>query len=261
MIFINNKYTKTYYAIVDRANTRTLDCYTEKHHIIPKSLGGSNRPDNLSVLTAREHFICHMLLIKMTTGPAKRKMQLAVSKMLSTSKNQSRYKVTARTYEYIRKQCSEANSGKNNPNYGKKHSAETRKKMGDKVRAHNAKYGTHKHTEEAKKKISESKMGYKHSKEAKDRMSKTRKGRPGQDNNSGKRYYNDGERNYMAHTCPKGCKLGKMGFTKYQFISPDGQLVETTSLTELVKKLPMSLGVLSEINTGARLEYKGWKRA
>ena len=38
--------------------------YYESHHIIPKSMGGSNDPDNLVLLTAREHFIAHWLLWK-----------------------------------------------------------------------------------------------------------------------------------------------------------------------------------------------------
>jgi len=212
MIFIDNKYTKTYYAIIDRANTRTLDCYTEKHHIIPKSLGGSNSKDNLSVLTAREHFICHMLLIKMVTGPARHKMQLAVSKMLSTSKNQSRYKVTARTYEYVRKQCSEAMSGKNNPNYGKKHSPEIRKKMSDAVQLHYKNNPPQPISEEHKRKISEGKLKakFKHSEKTKEQWSKVRKGRPGIDNNSGKHWYNNGVKSYLRYECPEHCTPGRL---------------------------------------------------
>jgi hypothetical protein len=37
--------------------------YYEKHHIIPKCLGGSNIKDNLILLTAREHFVAHKLLL------------------------------------------------------------------------------------------------------------------------------------------------------------------------------------------------------
>lgn len=38
--------------------------YYENHHIIPRSLNGSNSSENLVLLTAREHFICHWLLVK-----------------------------------------------------------------------------------------------------------------------------------------------------------------------------------------------------
>ena len=60
-MYLHNKYTITYYNIIAQAQSRTLDCYTENHHIIPKSLGGSNDSDNLVALTAREHFLCHWL--------------------------------------------------------------------------------------------------------------------------------------------------------------------------------------------------------
>jgi hypothetical protein len=38
--------------------------YIERHHIIMKSMGGSNDPSNLVVLTGREHWIAHLLLYK-----------------------------------------------------------------------------------------------------------------------------------------------------------------------------------------------------
>jgi hypothetical protein len=75
MIFIDNKYSRIYFSIINRAKERLLEnTYFEKHHIIPKSLGGSNKKENLVKLTAREHFICHLLLTKMTSGDAYYKM-------------------------------------------------------------------------------------------------------------------------------------------------------------------------------------------
>lgn len=38
--------------------------YCERHHIVPKCLGGSNSPENIVNLTSREHFIAHILLVK-----------------------------------------------------------------------------------------------------------------------------------------------------------------------------------------------------
>ena len=35
--------------------------YYEKHHINPKWLGGNDTKDNLILLTAKEHFIAHLL--------------------------------------------------------------------------------------------------------------------------------------------------------------------------------------------------------
>ena len=41
--FANNKYTRWYYQIIENAKFRVkTEEYFEKHHIVPKSLGGSN---------------------------------------------------------------------------------------------------------------------------------------------------------------------------------------------------------------------------
>lgn len=101
-MFIINKYSKYYYNIIDQAKSRTLagTVYTEKHHIIPKSFGGNNSKDNLVILTAREHFICHKLLVRMTTGIYRHKMAHALWRMCNSLK--SDYKVTAHTYASAR---------------------------------------------------------------------------------------------------------------------------------------------------------------
>jgi hypothetical protein len=54
-------YEKIYDCIIKRAKTRKLEGYVEKHHIIPKCMGGSNEKQNIVELTAREHFyvICY----------------------------------------------------------------------------------------------------------------------------------------------------------------------------------------------------------
>ena len=57
-----------------------------KHHIIPKSLGGSDDACNLVSLTAREHFVCHLLLTKMLTDGNRHKMVYALH-MLSNASN------------------------------------------------------------------------------------------------------------------------------------------------------------------------------
>jgi len=40
----------------------------ERHHIVPKCLGGSNDESNLVYLTPEEHFVAHQLLVKMNPG-------------------------------------------------------------------------------------------------------------------------------------------------------------------------------------------------
>jgi hypothetical protein len=101
-MFIQNKYTKWYYSIIEYAKNRTINEYTEKHHIIPKSLKGNNSKDNLVNLTAREHFICHMLLVKMTTGKEKTKMSYAIWRLC----NSNNYNINSHTYQALREKHS-----------------------------------------------------------------------------------------------------------------------------------------------------------
>jgi len=64
-MYLQNKYSKCYFNIINRAKSREIapNTYTEKHHIISKSCGGDNSSANLVKLTAREHFICHLLWV------------------------------------------------------------------------------------------------------------------------------------------------------------------------------------------------------
>ena len=117
-----NKYTKYYNLIIDnRKNNPVSDQYTEMHHIIPRSLGGSDDPENLVALSAREHFICHWLLTKMYSGKDRGKMINAMYMMRGKSTHQKRYesKITARIYENLReeysKYISKMNTGRIQP--------------------------------------------------------------------------------------------------------------------------------------------------
>ena len=61
-------YSRHYSLLVNRAKTRILACYKEAHHIIPKCMGGSDDASNIVDLTAREHYIAHILLAKIYGG-------------------------------------------------------------------------------------------------------------------------------------------------------------------------------------------------
>lgn len=185
-MFVENKYFKYYYSIVDRAKSRTIYGYKERHHIIPKSLGGSNNKENIVDLTAREHFICHLLLTKMTDGKNKKSMVFALNALCNLeNKLQSRYK--SRMYEFSRKMFSEEQSkimiGPGNPMFGKTHSEESKRKMSE---SHKGKtpWNTGKSLSEAhRKNISESNSGEKnfmfgktHSEKSKNKISIKNKG-------------------------------------------------------------------------------------
>ena len=132
-----NKYNQWYSNITERAKNRNLGGYTESHHIHPRSLGGSDEPINLVELTAREHFICHWLLVKMTTGQDHHKMLNALRMMRAEKQGQQRYntKITARVYESIKQEYAELQSktfkGKGNGFYGKTHTEDARRRISE----------------------------------------------------------------------------------------------------------------------------------
>jgi hypothetical protein len=139
-------YQRIHDAIIDRARTRTLTGYVEKHHVIPRCLGGTNDSGNLVKLTAREHFIIHKLLCELY--PDESKLVYAYWAMCNKqgSKRMIRnYKVSSREYERTKHMFSELSSklhsGKvswnrglktNKPswNRGITHSDETKRKIG-----------------------------------------------------------------------------------------------------------------------------------
>jgi len=96
-MYLDNKYTTWYYSIINKAFGRVLptETYTEKHHIIPSSLGGTNDKNNLVKLTAKEHFICHLLLTKMLTGREKALMEFAHQRMCYGKPGTQRYMPSA----------------------------------------------------------------------------------------------------------------------------------------------------------------------
>jgi hypothetical protein len=57
-------YKKHYDKLMERSKTRTLGGYVEKHHIIPRCLGGNDDASNIAILTPEEHFLAHQLLVK-----------------------------------------------------------------------------------------------------------------------------------------------------------------------------------------------------
>lgn len=99
-----NKYSKTYERLMASARGRKLEgVLCEKHHAIPKSLGGNNSKDNIVRLTIREHYVAHLLLTKMYDGKSKRKMFFALKCMVNGFGRQERYKPNSRTFELRRK--------------------------------------------------------------------------------------------------------------------------------------------------------------
>jgi hypothetical protein len=98
-MFIDNKYKKWYYQIIDNARKRKTPDIKETHHIIPRCIGGSNEKENLVDLTPREHFICHWMLTKMTESTNKSKMTFSLHLFFHYNEHR-RLNFNSRQYEY-----------------------------------------------------------------------------------------------------------------------------------------------------------------
>lgn len=213
---------KSYNSLIERAkirglNKNKLEGYYEKHHILPKCLGGTNTKDNLVLLTAREHMIAHMLLQKMY--PDNHKILNAVIALLSPgneSQQGERVIVSTRVASYYRRLFSESLKGKHHSeetkrkisegnkgriipkeqieylrkiNTGRKHTEETRKKMSESHKRENLSPETiekfrrastgRKHSLDSLKKISKSHKGKVFTEEHRKNLSKSKSGKPG----------------------------------------------------------------------------------
>jgi hypothetical protein len=156
VMFIHNKYKVWYDNIIISAQSRDLLGYYEIHHVLPKSLGGTNCSNNLVKLTAREHFICHLLLTKFTTGKAKSQMYFALNMLRVSNKYQDRY-VTARVYEKLKKTLSKELSSLHK---GKTVSAQTRALMSEKRTGKESPFKNKTHTNEVKEILSNKNKGH-----------------------------------------------------------------------------------------------------
>lgn len=116
-------YQRIYNRIIENRKKHPAKGYTEIHHIVPRSLGGSDDINNTVALTAREHFVCHYLLAKIyeIETPEWYKMNHAFLMMKAASYVQDRY-FNSRLYSALRKNMqkamSNAQGGKNNSQFG-----------------------------------------------------------------------------------------------------------------------------------------------
>lgn len=241
-----NKYNRWYNTITERARDRVLKDYTEKHHIQPRSLGGTDDKNNLVDLTAREHFICHWLLTKMYTGEAKAKMIYALNGMKRSNNFAQRYetKITARVYENLKKEFSIVHSatmkGKIPANKGRAMSEEQKLK----IRETKAKNPTKRSVEAIAKTVAKQ-LGQKRSQETKDKIRDALKGKPkGPMSEEGKRI-----RSESARGVPK-----PPGHTEKRLATLAKQLADGTHYSQQKKSCP-HCGVIA--SKGPYTRYHG----
>ena len=103
-------YEKNYYDYIDYLKTinRTLD-YSERHHIIPRCMGGTDDKSNIIELSAREHFLAHYLLMKMYPENYKLIDAFRMMGVVNSKEGQKRY-INSRLYENAKKNFAKARS-------------------------------------------------------------------------------------------------------------------------------------------------------
>jgi hypothetical protein len=158
-----NKYNNWYNQITINGK-KSREPGLERHHIFPRSLGGTDDLSNITFITPREHFVCHWLLTKIyPNGEEHWKMLNALRMMRAENSNQKRYstKITSRVYAKLKEKYSllqsQKNKGKGNGMFGKSHTNEAKEKISKANQGDN----NGSRTEEARKKISQSKKGKK----------------------------------------------------------------------------------------------------
>ena len=194
-MYLQNKYTKCYFNIIERAKSRDLpkEIYTERHHIVPKSLGGANTKDNLVKLTAKEHRLVHILLPRMTTNTAHTKSMWYALWMILRTKNTNQQRTISKgsAFEIAKIKVAENSSQLHK---GKTVSKETKEKLSKSCQGRESSFKGKSHSSESKQKLSaahrgkivapetvakilESRKNYRHSDETKQKISNSNKGR------------------------------------------------------------------------------------
>lgn len=110
-------YKHIYDQLVKRGRLRKLDCYVERHHIVPRCMSGLDDESNLVELTPEEHYVAHQLLVKIY--PHNHKLARAAHMMTVGSSIVLR---SNKLYGWVRRKLAEAQSasqsGEGNSQYG-----------------------------------------------------------------------------------------------------------------------------------------------
>lgn len=167
-------YQKIHDQIIERAKTRQLEGYKEKHHIIPKCLGGTDDLENIVNLTAREHFIVHKLLCEIY--PDNDSLIYAYWMMANNTSNkfyERKYYVSGKDYERAKRLFSERSSKRQK---GKKLTDAHKKALSLAAKTRKTRTPI-KHSEETKQKLSKLWKGTTRSEEDKKKISDGQRGK------------------------------------------------------------------------------------
>lgn len=243
-------YLKIYCNLIRKAENRTsLEGYTEKHHTFPKSIFGNN--NRLVVLTAREHYIAHVLLEKIYIkrygmSNVKTHKMINAHIMMKSGKY-----INSHLYENVRKRFSfiiskkmmghtvSEETRKKISFYSRNRSEETLEKIGKSSRGRIL-------SEETKKKISIANKGKKKPEGHGKKVSEARRGKPSP---------------LRGRIMPKEHreKIGKSKEKTFYFIDPEGKLTKIKNLQKYCNDNNLARGCFYQLIRGEREEYRGWR--
>lgn len=239
-------YQYVYNLLVQKAKNREeVPHIKERHHILPKSMGGTNKKENIVFFTPKEHYVAHHLLWKIYRN---REMHYAFWLMVTKCSKDGRrnYTVNSRTYTLAKEQHRIEVS---KVHTGKIVSEETRKKSSKSLMGKLcwAKGLTGIHSKEGLGNIRKSSIGRKDSLETQKKRSESAKLRPMAENiysEESKRKRNESNEKWREDNqikCPHCNKIGvKYNMERYHFdnckiINPDRKILSKSKGITLKK--------------------------
>jgi hypothetical protein len=241
-------YLKHYCALMRKASKRDWSKksskYFEEHHIFPESIFGKNR--SLVCLTAREHYIAHILLWKAlrkrygNKDQRTIKMAYAAWRMCFPQGDQENCKVSSKLYEKLRTEISLRTSERvkmlmADPEYKK-----------TAIKGLREYYANNKHpqlgkprTEEEKRKISESLKGEKNPM-------------------WGKVGHRKGMKNSPSHRAGISEARCKRFGNIWKIKDPEGKIYIAKSLKKFCKEHGLGSGHMYNVANGKLKQHKGW---
>lgn len=123
-------YDLIYKKLMDRARGRLLEGYVERHHIVPKCLGGTDDPLNVVALTPEEHYLAHQILVKL--NPGHRGLLLAATSMAAGG-NSHQGRAGNKNYGWLKRRWSSVSNRKLTDQQKKQQSARLKARWDDPV--------------------------------------------------------------------------------------------------------------------------------
>ena len=145
-------YRNIYEQLILKGQARTLTVYSERHHIIPRCMGGTDDPINIVRLTAEEHYVAHQLVVKIYPTNVS-----LVNAAMAMTKHTSNRRMNNKLFGWLRRRSSKLTTGipksEETKQKMRKPKSETHRLNISRTQFLNGGNGSSEHSVETKKKI------------------------------------------------------------------------------------------------------------